>query len=166
MRIRIADRYETLKDAPATGDALDDGDAEAATSEGDAAIQIYTDYFGPLPTIMSSLTQQTACNYGQSWPMLVYLPICYFWDATIKHRMACWIGTRLLEGGDSARGGSPVVGTDGGVRELSRPVDERGVCGVFGSLFLMKTKKDRRSIATSGSVRKRLLRRTRRDYGR
>jgi aminopeptidase N len=25
-----------------------------------------------------ALTEQTACNYGQSWPMLVYLPICAF----------------------------------------------------------------------------------------
>src|ERR1700677_3993865 len=33
------------------------------------------------------LTQQTACSYGQSWPMLVYLPICYFWDSTIQHQL-------------------------------------------------------------------------------
>ncbi len=50
-------------------------------------VNIYTDYFGPLPYDHVALTQQTACNYGQSWPTLVYLPICYFWDSTIQHQL-------------------------------------------------------------------------------
>ena len=54
-------------------------------SQGAAAAQIYTDYFGPLPFPHISLTQQSACDYGQSWPMLVYLPICAFFDATQRH---------------------------------------------------------------------------------
>ena len=54
-------------------------------SQGKAAAQIYTDYFGPLPFPHIALTQQSACNYGQSWPMLVYLPICGFLDQTEKH---------------------------------------------------------------------------------
>jgi aminopeptidase N len=58
-----------------------------ATLEGDAAVQVYTEFFGPLPYDHIYLTQQTACNYGQSWPMLVYLPICYFWDSTIQHQL-------------------------------------------------------------------------------
>jgi hypothetical protein len=51
-------------------------------SQGQVAAQIYTDYFGPLPFAKVALTQQFACNYGQSWPMLVYLPICGFLDTT------------------------------------------------------------------------------------
>jgi hypothetical protein len=54
-------------------------------SQGQVAAQIYTDYFGPLPFPHISLTQQSACNYGQSWPMLVYLPICGFFDNTQRH---------------------------------------------------------------------------------
>ena len=54
-------------------------------SQGATAAQIYTDYFGALPFPHISLTQQTACDYGQSWPMLVYLPICGFFDATQQH---------------------------------------------------------------------------------
>jgi hypothetical protein len=54
-------------------------------SQGQAAVQIYTNYFGPLPFSHVALTQQSACNYGQSWPMLVYLPICGFFDDTQKH---------------------------------------------------------------------------------
>jgi hypothetical protein len=63
------------------------GMLKRATSEGDAAIQIYTDFFGPLQYDHLALTQQSACTYGQSWPMLVYLPICYFWDSTIQHQL-------------------------------------------------------------------------------
>jgi hypothetical protein len=54
-------------------------------SQGEVAAQIYTDYFGHLPFSHIALTQQSACNYGQSWPMLVYLPICGFFDDTQRH---------------------------------------------------------------------------------
>jgi len=56
-------------------------------SQGEVAVEIYTDFFGPLSYKSVALTQQTACNYGQSWPMLVYLPICGFWDTTIRHQL-------------------------------------------------------------------------------
>jgi len=54
-------------------------------SQGSVAVQIYTDFFGSIPFSHIALTQQSACNYGQSWPMLVYLPICGFFDATQQH---------------------------------------------------------------------------------
>ena len=54
-------------------------------SQGQVASEIYTNYFGKLPFAKIALTQQTACNYGQSWPMLVYLPICGFLDGTQRH---------------------------------------------------------------------------------
>ncbi len=53
--------------------------------QGQAAAQLYTNYFGSLPFAHISLTQQSACNYGQSWPTLVYLPICGFFDDTQRH---------------------------------------------------------------------------------
>jgi hypothetical protein len=54
-------------------------------NQGEVAAQVYTNYFGALPFAHISLTQQSACNYGQSWPMLVYLPICGFFDDTQRH---------------------------------------------------------------------------------
>ena len=54
-------------------------------SQGEAAAQVYTNYFGQLSFTHISLTQQSACDYGQSWPMLVYLPICGFFDDTQRH---------------------------------------------------------------------------------
>jgi hypothetical protein len=56
-------------------------------AEGDAAVEIYSNFFGPLPYDHMALTQQSACNYGQSWPMLVFLPVCYFYDETVRSRL-------------------------------------------------------------------------------
>jgi Peptidase family M1 domain len=56
-------------------------------SEAQYAIPLYTNYFGPLPFKRLSIAQQTACNYGQSWPELVWLPICSFYDQTVRHQM-------------------------------------------------------------------------------
>jgi hypothetical protein len=83
----LADRYSSLPDSGAMGTMSTTGMLKRATSEGDAAVIVYTDYFGPLSYDHISLTQQTPCNYGQSWPTLVYLPICYFWDTTIQHQL-------------------------------------------------------------------------------
>ena len=57
------------------------------TSQGSVAVQVYSDYFGKLPYDHVALTEQSACNFGQSWPMLVYLPICGFWDSTIQEQL-------------------------------------------------------------------------------
>ncbi len=39
-------------------------------------------WFGPAPYGRIAITQQTAFNFGQSWPTLVYLPISAFFDST------------------------------------------------------------------------------------
>jgi hypothetical protein len=58
-----------------------------ALAEATIATQLYTDYFGALPYKRISITQQTAPNFGQAWPQLVYLPIMYFYDTTIRHQL-------------------------------------------------------------------------------
>lgn len=58
-----------------------------ALGETQASVQLYSDYFGPAPYKQLAVTQQWACNYGQSWPGLVYLPICYFYDITVRHQL-------------------------------------------------------------------------------
>jgi hypothetical protein len=60
---------------------------KSEASQASAVIQVYSDYFGKLPYDHVVLTEQSACNFGQSWPMLVYLPICAFWDSTIQERL-------------------------------------------------------------------------------
>jgi len=56
--------------------------AEAAVAE-----QIYSDYFGDIAYKRIAMTQQPACNFGQSWPQLVWLPICAFFDETVRHEI-------------------------------------------------------------------------------
>lgn len=56
-------------------------------SEAQFAIGLYSSYFGKLPFKRLNIAQQTACNYGQSWPGLVWLPICSFYDVTVRHQL-------------------------------------------------------------------------------
>jgi aminopeptidase N len=65
-----------------------------ALAEGQLAVQLYTDYFGPSSYKRVALTQQTACNFGQSWPQLIYIPICYFFDTTVQHSLGMDWGNR------------------------------------------------------------------------
>jgi hypothetical protein len=58
-----------------------------ALAEAEVSVQLYSDYFGPAPFKRLAVTQQTACNYGQSWPGLVWLPICYLYDTTIREQL-------------------------------------------------------------------------------
>ncbi|MGB9074279.1 MAG: M1 family aminopeptidase [Terriglobales bacterium] len=65
-----------------------------ALAEGQIAVQLYSDYFGPSSYKRMALTQQTACNFGQSWPQLIWIPICYFFDTTVRHSLGMDLGDR------------------------------------------------------------------------
>jgi Peptidase family M1 domain len=65
-----------------------------ALAEGELAVQLYTEYFGPSLFKHLQLTQQTACNFGQSWPELVWIPICYYFDTTVRHSLGLDWGDR------------------------------------------------------------------------
>ncbi len=56
-------------------------------AEAELAVQLYSDYFGPMSYKSLQVTQQTAGNYGQAWPGLVFLPIFYFLDTTQRHQL-------------------------------------------------------------------------------
>jgi hypothetical protein len=58
-----------------------------AMAEAQLSVEIYTDFFGDAPYKRLAMTQQTALDYGQSWPGLVYLPITYFFDSTVRHQL-------------------------------------------------------------------------------
>jgi hypothetical protein len=63
------------------------GMAKKALAEAQLSMQLYTDYFGPDPYKRVAMTQQTAFNFGQAWPGLVYLPITSFFDSTTRHAL-------------------------------------------------------------------------------
>jgi hypothetical protein len=83
----VPDQYAPLKEASTLGGLSAVQALKPQVNQGLVAIQIYSDYFGKLPYDHVALTEQTACNYGQSWPMLVYLPICGFWDKTVQQQL-------------------------------------------------------------------------------
>ncbi len=63
------------------------GMMDTAMAEAEWAVRLYSDYFGLLPYTRLAVTQQTAFNYGQAWPELVWLPTSYFYDSTIRHQL-------------------------------------------------------------------------------
>lgn len=63
-------------------------------AEGELAVQLYSDYFGPSMFKHMQITQQTACDFGQSWPELVWIPICYYFDTTVRHQLGLDWGDR------------------------------------------------------------------------
>jgi hypothetical protein len=60
---------------------------EKALAEAQAAMQLYSDYFGPAPYQRLAVTQQWACKPGEAWPGMVYLPMCYYYDPGIRDRL-------------------------------------------------------------------------------
>jgi len=65
-----------------------------ALAEAELAVQVYNDYFGPPLFTHLEITQQPACNFGQAWPGLVWIPICYYFDATVRHQLGMDWGDR------------------------------------------------------------------------
>jgi len=65
-----------------------------ALAEATLALELYSDYFGPSSYKRLAVTQQTACNFGQSWPGLVWIPLCYFFDTTVRHQVSMDWGDR------------------------------------------------------------------------
>ena len=64
---------------------------EGAVLESQGSTQLFTHWFGPLPYGRIAITQQPQFGFGQSWPMLVYLPISAFYgpDAAL---VVAWSG--------------------------------------------------------------------------
>ncbi len=58
-----------------------------ALTEAELAIQVYSDFFGPISLKRVHMTQQTACNYGQAWPGVIYVPTCYYWSPVIRQQL-------------------------------------------------------------------------------
>jgi Peptidase family M1 domain len=88
------DWVEPLKGRAAMGVMSTTSLNKKALAEGEVAVQLYSDYFGPSLFKHMQLTQQTACNFGQSWPELVWIPICYYFDTTVRHQLGLDWGDR------------------------------------------------------------------------
>jgi len=56
-------------------------------AEAALAVELYTNYYGPMSYKNLEVTQQTSGSYGQAWPGLVFLPIYYFLDTTQRHQL-------------------------------------------------------------------------------
>jgi hypothetical protein len=77
------------------GSLLTTGANKMALTESQIAMGLFHDYFGPISIKRVHVTQQTACNYGQAWPGVIYIPTCYYWSPTVRHQL----GFRQSDGG-------------------------------------------------------------------
>ena len=78
----------------ALGNLNTTGMIKKALAEGQLSVQLFSEYFGAPPYKRLAMTQQTACNFGQSWPGLVWLPTCSFFDTTVRHGLGLDFGDR------------------------------------------------------------------------
>lgn len=78
---------EGVRTTTTLGNLSTTGMMKKALAEAQLSVDLYTNYFGALPYKRIAMTQQTATNFGQSWPTLVYLPITSFFDTTIRHQL-------------------------------------------------------------------------------
>jgi hypothetical protein len=78
----------------ALGNMNTTGMIKKALAEGQLSVELFSEYFGPVPYKRLAMTQQTACNFGQSWPGLVWLPTCSFFDTTVRHELGLDFGDR------------------------------------------------------------------------
>jgi hypothetical protein len=54
-------------------------------AEAQVGVRIYRQMFGPMPFNRVAITQQPFPNFGEAWPMLVYMPIiAYFSDSQLE----------------------------------------------------------------------------------
>jgi len=77
------------------GSLTTSGLAENMLVEALNAARLFARYFGPNPYGRLALSQQPAAFFGQSWPMLVYLPYTAFLDGT--QRRALGLPVRFSE---------------------------------------------------------------------
>ncbi len=83
--------------------------SKKALAEAELSVRVYSDYFGPIAYKRLEITQQTATNFGQSWPGLVYLPMTYLFDTTTRHALANMMRQRYPTFSDNPYGYFTVV---------------------------------------------------------
>ncbi len=60
---------------------------DKARAEAQLAMSIYSEMFGALPYGRIAMSQQPYAGFGQSWPMLVYMPLLAYLDSTYKQQL-------------------------------------------------------------------------------
>lgn len=78
---------ELIKDLPVSANFETTRLMEKARNEAQVAMGIFQNYFGALPYGRLAMTQQPFANFGQAWPMLVYMPITSYFDSTTRNSL-------------------------------------------------------------------------------
>lgn len=140
----------------ALGSMSTTGMMKVALSEGQVAMSLYSDFFGAIPYKRIAMTQQTACGYGQSWPTLIYLPICSFWDSTVRHQLGIddSMYFKVVAAHEVAH---QWFGQNIGFNSYRDQWMSEGFADMSASMFLQLTRKDNKDFMKFWSDNKRLL---------
>lgn len=60
---------------------------DKARAEAQLSVGLFSELYGPLPYGRVAMTQQPYFNFGQAWPMLVYMPLSAYLDSTHRHQL-------------------------------------------------------------------------------
>lgn len=60
---------------------------DKARAEAQVSVGLFSELFGPLPYGRVAMTQQPYFDFGQAWPMLVYMPLVAYLDSTHRHQL-------------------------------------------------------------------------------
>ena len=109
-------------------------------------MELYSEYFGPSSFKHSQLTQQTACNFGQSWPELVWIPICYYFDTTVRHQLGMDWATAAIGRWLRLMKWPTNGGDNGGIRVYRDQWMSEGFADMSASLYLTRSKRIRKKF--------------------
>ena len=91
------DSLAAMRDVPGVGDLSPSNMMDIPMNEAQVSMRIFTAWFGKSAYNRIAVTQQTAFNYGQSWPTLVYLPLFAYLDGTQRYRLLGEISPSLTD---------------------------------------------------------------------
>ena len=91
------DLFSEIKDLGISGNFDTTRLMDKSRNEAQVAIGIYERYFGLLPYGRLAMTQQPFVNFGQAWPMLVYMPITAYFDSTTRNSIGMSAATDFFK---------------------------------------------------------------------
>jgi hypothetical protein len=91
------DSLAGARDAPGVGTMSPAAMMDVPMAQAQAAVHIFSDWFGKPAFARIAITEQPELNFGQSWPTLVYLPLFAYLDATQRYGLLNGISRGLTD---------------------------------------------------------------------
>jgi len=91
------DSLAGARDVPGMGTMSPVAMMDVPMLQAQAAVRIFSDWFGKPEFTRIAITEQPELNFGQSWPTLVYLPLFAYLDSTQRYALLNGISRGLTD---------------------------------------------------------------------